>query len=317
MNPWARKIEYGGARNTEELHVFLTNTVMIRRLKKDVQTQLPPKIRSRVPVECSEKEIREIKTKIAELQATDGFGSNTQTADMQALTRKAPHNLISELFTLTGKAKAKAAAEYVAYLVHSDCKFLVFAHHKEVLDVIEAHVAKEKATYIRIDGSTPVEKRELYVKQFQNDPKTKVAILSITACGHGLTLTAAGTVVFAELYWVPGQIVQAEDRCHRIGTEYKSIDVHYLIAEESLDDMVWKTLNRKWSTMSEALDGCTTSIEVKHLQKGTHSHIPKCMTEDEGDPTEIKDLDACNLKKRSLDVETTRPITDFFKKQKT
>lgn len=59
----------------------------------------------------------------------------------------------------------------------------------------------------------------------------QIALLSITACSHGLNLTAAGTVVFAELYWVPGMIVQAEDRCHRIGTEYTTIDVHYLVAE--------------------------------------------------------------------------------------
>lgn len=62
----------------------------------------------------------------------------------------------------------------------------------------------------------------------------QIALLSITACSHGLNLTEAGTVVFAELYWVPGTIVQAEDRAHRIGTEYSSIDIHYLIGEVSM-----------------------------------------------------------------------------------
>lgn len=59
----------------------------------------------------------------------------------------------------------------------------------------------------------------------------QVALLSITACGHGLNLTAASTAVFAELYWVPGQIMQAEDRCHRMGTTHSTINVHYCIAE--------------------------------------------------------------------------------------
>jgi SNF2 family DNA or RNA helicase len=59
----------------------------------------------------------------------------------------------------------------------------------------------------------------------------KVALLSITACSHGLNLTAAGTVVFAELYWVPGVIVQAEDRSHRMGTTHSCINVHYIIAQ--------------------------------------------------------------------------------------
>jgi SWI/SNF-related matrix-associated actin-dependent regulator 1 of chromatin subfamily A len=57
--------------------------------------------------------------------------------------------------------------------------------------------------YIRIDGSTNPRDRQTYCDQFQTDTKTKAAVLSITAAGTGITLTAASIVIFAELYWNP------------------------------------------------------------------------------------------------------------------
>ncbi|KAB0381197.1 hypothetical protein FD755_008981 [Muntiacus reevesi] len=102
-----------------------------------------------------------------------------------------------------------------------------------------------KTRYIRIDGSVPSSERIHLVNQFQKDPETRVAILSIQAAGQGLTFTAATHVVFAELYWDPGHIKQAEDRAHRIG-QCSSVNIHYLIANGTLDTLMWGMLNRKF-----------------------------------------------------------------------
>lgn len=63
---------------------------------------------------------------------------------------------------------------------------------------------------------------------------------------QGITLTAADHVVFAELHWTPGVIKQAEDRCHRIGQK-SSVQIHFLTARGTLDDIMWSMLSRKVS----------------------------------------------------------------------
>lgn len=110
-------------------------------------------------------------------------------------------------------------------LVGAQCKFLIFAHHQEMLDGIEDECIKLKVGYMRIDGSTDMAVRHSNVNSFQNDPKILVAALSLTAAGTGLTLTAASTVVFAEMHWTPGVMIQAEDRAHRIGQD-QTVNIH-------------------------------------------------------------------------------------------
>ncbi len=85
------------------------------------------------------------------------------------------------------------------------------------MDAIEDFVVKKKIGYIRIDGTVEATKRYEAVRKFQNDPNIMIGVLALTASSQGITLTAATTVVFAEMNWTPGIMVQAEDRAHRIG----------------------------------------------------------------------------------------------------
>lgn len=66
----------------------------------------------------------------------------------------------------------------------------------------------------------------------------------------GLTLTAASTVVFSELYWNPGILIQAEDRAHRIG-QTDCVNVHYLLARGTTDDRIWPLILQKLSTLEK------------------------------------------------------------------
>ena len=137
---------------------------------------------------------------------------------------------------------------------------LVFAHHKEVLDTLQQAISKKLkgAGHIRIDGSVPANDRALRVRKFQTNSLVRVALLSMTAAGVGLTLTAASSVLFAELHWTPGVLAQAEDRCHRIG-QPNAVNVMYCVCREqelSVDMSLWSMLSRKVGQLGKVLDGC-------------------------------------------------------------
>jgi len=127
------------------------------------------------------------------------------------------YSYLVNAYGLTGTAKIKGIIEFIETLIENRCKFLIFAHHYDVLDAIEECVIKKKVSHIRIDGKIETTKRYEAVRKFQTDSECLVAVLSLTASCTGITLTAASTVVFAEMNWTPSVMVQAEDRAHRIG----------------------------------------------------------------------------------------------------
>ena len=74
------------------------------------------------------------------------------------------------------------------------------------------------------------------------------------AAGTGVTLTRATNIVFAELYFVPGVLMQAEDRAHRIGLK-EALTVTYVIASGTLDAHMFKRATQKLSTLDRCIDG--------------------------------------------------------------
>jgi len=176
-------------------------------------------------------------------------------------------NKFNKAYSMTGEAKLPGIRDYVNYLVDNSCKFLIFAHHSEVLDAIEDVIIDDKIGYIRIDGKVAIDKRQDLVNKFQTDEECLVAILSITACATGLTLTKASTVVFAELHFTPSIMIQAEDRAHRIGQDAGCVNIHYLVGEDTLDVLLFRKLNEKQNIVSTTLDNKSKDLNVTKIKE--------------------------------------------------
>ena len=188
--------DYSGSSNLEELQIILEETVMVRRLKRDVLPQLPPKFRQFVLLDPTLVKTNRLSGAAREFDRRRG-------GDKRAA--------LLEFFSQTALAKLSAVQNYVGDMLEGENKFVVFGHHRVMLDSVCDVIAKRGRGYMRIDGNTAAEERQSLCDRFQRG-EVDVAVLSITAANTGLTLTAATCVVFAELYWNPGVLVQAEDR---------------------------------------------------------------------------------------------------------
>lgn len=230
--------------------------------------------------------------------------------DENYLTKQQIHETLTKCYLLTGIAKLKGINQYISDITENECKFLIFAHHMEVLDGIEEELKKLKLKYIRIDGSTPMNKRHDLVQQFQEVPILRIALLSISATGVGLTLTAASTILFAEMHWTPAIMLQAEDRAHRIG-QINSVNCHYLYGSGTLDDKLYQKLDRKLCIVTEMIDGARKDLEVDdHIKKGekgaVSQHRPKENTQ------KVKRNSSIFVQDDEFNSVHKEKITDFF-----
>lgn len=246
--------DFTGASNTQELHNILTNTMMIRRLKADVLTELPDKIRAFVPLEITTKD----EYQKAEAQFIEWLKENK--GEMTAARAEKAETLvkIESLKQLCIRGKIKQAIQWIRDFLDSDGKLVVFAIHKET---ITALMNEFKNVAVKIDGSTPQDKRTEVAKQFQTDEKTRLFIGNVQAAGIAITLTAASSVAFVELPWTPGELTQAEDRCHRIGQK-NAVNVYYLISENTIEEKIATLLDKKRKVLDSVLDGRETEEET-------------------------------------------------------
>lgn len=231
--------DVSGNSNVEELGVRLRATCMVRRLKKDVMEQLPDKTFQIIPFELCKKTKtiieKEYRFSVDQLKNYPEYGSMGELAQIR-------HEL--------AVAKIDESARYITDLLENINKVVIFAHHYDVINGIKDKLQEFKP--VVITGKHVMKNRQQAIDDFQTKEDVRVFIGQIQAAGTGLTLTAASTVVFAETSWVPGEINQAIDRCHRIGQK-DNVTAKFLVVEKSLDETMLKTIFDKEKTINQLL----------------------------------------------------------------
>ena len=255
-----------GASNIEELNLLMKE-VMIRR-KKDEVLDLPPKIRTWVPVDISGSKSAHsaIQRFLSWYVDTDPSKPN----DTEFLAR------LTKVRTALHKAKHKIVAERIRDVVASGEKVVVFTCFN---DGIERHAKQLGDAAVTITGAQNAQQRMDAVDRFQTDDEVKVALCNIIAGGVGITLTAGTHVIFQDLDWVPANHAQAEDRCYRMGQE-NSVTVEYFVGDGTLDGYIAELLEAKMKLITAVeADEVPDQSFLSEIQDGLRRLAPALMEE--------------------------------------
>lgn len=267
--------DFSGSSNLGELQEKLRSTIMVRRLKKDVLKELPPKIRQVIElpsgeagraVRAEQNAWREHEDNIAALEArvelskaSDNPEDYRRAVESLKAGMQVSFSLIAKLRHDTAVAKIPQAVEHIRECLEDGRKLIVFAHHHDVINALMDELRDFQP--VKVTGQMDMEDRQRSVDGFQKESECKLFIGNIQAAGVGLTLTAAAHVVFVELDWVPGNVSQAEDRAHRIG-QTNTVLVQHLVLEGSLDCNMANTIVEKQDIIDKALDRVKAEMEA-------------------------------------------------------
>jgi len=209
---------------------------MLRRLKSDVECEIPPK--KEIVVECGMSKMqkewyRSILTK--DMNSLKG-GEKMRLLNIVMQLRKGcnhpylfdgaepgpPYELGQHLISNAGKMVL--VDRLLTKLLAQNSRVLIFSQMTRMLDILEDYCYLKQYPYCRIDGQTSGEAREAQMDEYNRQGSNKfIFLLSTRAGGLGINLATADTVIIYDSDWNPQADLQAQDRCHRIGQKNQSM----------------------------------------------------------------------------------------------
>ncbi len=233
---------YKGSSNPQELRNRLSY-LHLRRLKSDagILDELAPKTYTDIPIELTSEQLRNYKK--IENNVVDDL---SPTDDKLVGLAK-----IQKLKMFTSLICAQNAMEFIQNIIDSEQKVVVFSQYVETTRIIYENFKEQAVWYT---GKHNAEQKEQSRELFMNDDNIKVFSGTMGAAGTGIDLTSANIVLFLDLPFVHGILVQCEDRCHR-ASQKKNVQIIKMICQNTIDEEMMELLSSKEKVVSEILDG--------------------------------------------------------------
>lgn len=256
---------------------------VLRRLKKDVLLELPPKIETNFIVDLSKDQkklyisyVKKIKEDIDDTIEKVGI-KKSQIKILAGLTRLRQLCCDPSTFIEDYKGdnnKMDALIELIEDNIESKHKILIFSQFTSVLKNISKILLKNKVSHKYLDGSTKPEERLKLVEDF-NSGSDMVFLISLKAGGVGLNLIGADVVIHYDPWWNPSVENQATDRAHRIGQE-NVVQVMKIIAKNTIEEKILKLQEKKREMIENVLD--SSLIEGKMLSSLSEEELKDLFT---------------------------------------
>lgn len=249
----------------------LLRPFILRRLKSEVLSELPPRTEITLSLELSDGETalyeavrRDAVARLEDARATANPGQQRMQllAEIMRLRRACCHPRLALPDSPLPSSKLDAFADIVDELIDNRHKALVFSQFVDHLKLIREHLDARGIAYQYLDGSTPEPQRRAAINAFQAG-SGELFLISLRAGGAGLNLTAADYVIHMDPWWNPAVEDQASGRAHRIGQE-RPVTVYRLVAKDTIEERILRLHASKRDLADALLEGTDDSSRLSY-----------------------------------------------------
>lgn len=255
------KLEYGGfeyADKDSELHLrYRIEPFFLKRTKKEVLKELPPKEEHTMIVALSEEQRKLYESyllKTRELlkgtkerkEASELDKKTSKLVILSALTRLREICVDPSMFLECDfeSEKLLALIDSIMAAIENGHKVIVFSSFAKALSHIQSMLSSLHIDSYFIYGDISAKKRLEMANAFNSLPDIKVMLVSLKAGGTGLNLIGADLVYHLDPWWNLAAEEQASDRAHRLGQKRK-VTIYKMIAKDTIEEKVLELQNKK------------------------------------------------------------------------